>query len=323
MSEAASGASAFTATVEERHEATADIALLTLRPPFPVQAPPPGSHLDVAVRLPTGPETRSYSLVDLGHDDGLLRIAVRKEPDGRGGSAWMHRLRPGDEVEVTGPLDEFPLTPGPAPSLLLAAGVGITPVLGLARALKARGGDYRVLYTGRARPDMAFTDALEAAHGARATVVESTQRGRVRAHDVISTLSPDGVLYVCGPMALLKDVRRVWEQDGRAPANLRFETFATSGALPARHFRVDVPSRGVSVDVPVGTSMLDALQEAGVELMYDCRRGECGLCRVRVLAAEGTVDHRDVFLSARQKNAGRHMCACVSRVAGTRVTIDC
>ncbi|XVQ09368.1 FAD-binding oxidoreductase [Spirillospora sp. CA-255316] len=93
------------ATVEARHEVAPDIVLITLRLPQPVPTPPPGSHLDVTVRLPGGGDSRSYSLVDLGHDDGRLRIAVRWQRDGRGGSVWMHSLKPGDELEVAGPID--------------------------------------------------------------------------------------------------------------------------------------------------------------------------------------------------------------------------
>ncbi|MFI1030486.1 PDR/VanB family oxidoreductase [Streptomyces sp. NPDC020951] len=311
------------ATVEAHQEVTPGIALITLRLPTPAPAPPPGSHLDVTVRLPGGSDTRSYSLVDLGHDDGLLRIAVRRQRDSRGGSVWMHTLRPGAELEVVGPVDEFPLNPGSAPSVLLAAGIGITPVLGLARALRARGADYRILYAGRSRDRMAFTAELETAHPGLVTLVESSGGDRVRPAEAVAGTPRNGVLYVCGPMGLLSDVRKAWQQDERPPADLRFETFGTSGSHPARPYQVTVPRHGVTVEVPVGTSMLDALHAAGVEIMYDCLRGECGLCRVRILEADGRVDHRDVFLSSRQRTEGRQMCACVSRIAGSGVTIDC
>ncbi|MFG2026512.1 PDR/VanB family oxidoreductase [Streptomyces sp. NPDC048825] len=317
------GGTKHVATVEARDDAAPDIVLITLRLPNPAPVPPPGSHLDVTVRLPGGDDTRSYSLVDLGHDDGLLRIAVRRQSDGRGGSMWMHSLTPGDELQVVGPLDEFPLNPGSAPSVLLAAGIGITPVLGLARALRARGSDHRIVYAGRSREHMAFTQELEAAHPGLVTLAESARGARVSPAEVVAGVPQDGVLYVCGPMGLLKDVRQAWQLEERSPADLRFETFGTSGDHPARPYRVTVERLGVTVQVPVGTSMLDALQSAGVEIMYDCLRGECGLCRVRILESDGSVDHRDVFLSPRQRAEGRQMCACVSRIAGPGVTIDC
>ncbi|WP_406109134.1 FAD-binding oxidoreductase [Streptomyces sp. NBC_01003] len=103
------------ATVGARHDVTPDIVLLSLRLSQSAPTPPPGSHLEVVVRLPAGPDTRSYSLVDLGRDDGLLRIAVRRHHDGRGGAVWMHTLGPGDELTVSGPVDAFPPDPGPGP----------------------------------------------------------------------------------------------------------------------------------------------------------------------------------------------------------------
>ncbi|GAA3785360.1 PDR/VanB family oxidoreductase [Streptomyces phyllanthi] len=313
-----------TAVVVTRTELVPDIVELVLRPSGPVRSVPPGSHIDITVPLPGGRELRSYSLVDRGHDDGLLRIAVRLQQDGRGGSRWMHDLRPGSEVGFAGPIDEFPLSPGRLPSVLLAGGIGITPIVGLAHALRTRGADYRLVYAGRSRDQMAFVDDLEREHPGRVRVFEDGHGTFADPDEVVASVPDGGVLYVCGPMGLLVAVRAAWERAARPPGGLRFETFGTSGVLPATPFRVEVPARGLSLDVPVGTSLLDALQSAGVEMMYDCRRGECGLCRVAILDVTGKVDHRDVFLSERQRAEGRAMCACVSRVAGgARITIDC
>ncbi|WP_327745447.1 PDR/VanB family oxidoreductase [Streptomyces europaeiscabiei] len=317
------GRTADLAVVAGRSELVPDIVELVLRPSAPVRSVPPGSHIDITVPLAGGPETRSYSLVDRGHDDGLLRIAVRLQRDGRGGSWWMHSLRLGSQITFAGPIDEFPLSPGPLPSVLLAGGIGITPIVGLAHALRTRGADYQLVYAGRSRDHMAYVGDLEREHPGRVRVVEDSHGALVDPDELVASVPDGGVLYVCGPMGLLTAVRAAWEHAARPPGGLRFETFGTSGALPAAPFRVEVPARGLSFDVPVGTSLLDALESAGVEMMYDCRRGECGLCRVAVLDVDGSVDHRDVFLSERQRAEGRAMCACVSRVAGASLTIDC
>jgi vanillate O-demethylase ferredoxin subunit len=311
------------ATVEERAEPVPGIAELVLRPDRPVPRIPPGSHIDVTVLLPGGPETRSYSLVDLGHADGRYRIAVRLDAHGRGGSRWMHALRPGAVVAVGGPIDGFAPSPGRRPSVLLAGGIGVTPIVGLARAARTTDTVYRVVYAGRSRDHMAFVDHLEQEHPGRVTVVESGRGTPLRPDAVVAGVPAGGVLYVCGPMRLLTAVRGAWQRAGRPPADLRFETFGTSGALPTTAFTAVVPARGLCVDVSPGSSLLEALEAAGVELMYDCLRGECGLCRVRVLAVEGRIDHRDVFLSARQHAEDTTMCACVSRLAGGSVSIDC
>lgn len=317
------GSAAATAVVLGRAELVPGIAELVLRPSRPVRSIPPGSHIDVTVPLPGGPEQRSYSLVDHGHDDGLLRIAVRLQEDGRGGSRWMHALRPGSRITFAGPIDEFPLSPGRLPSVLLAGGVGITPIVSLARALRTGGTDYQLIYAGRSRDHMAYVETLERHHPDRVQVVEDSTGNLVDPDQVVASVPDGGVLYVCGPTGLLTAVRAAWQRAARPPGGLRFETFGTSGAVPATPFRVEVPARGVSIDVPVGTSLLDALEAAGVEMMYGCRRGECGLCAVPILDVAGTVDHRDVFLSERQRAEGRALCACVSRVAGTSITIDC
>lgn len=307
------------ATVQARTEIVPGIVELVLRPAQPVHVIPPGSHVDVTVLVPGASETRSYSLVDLGDD--CYRIAVRLDASGRGGSRWMHTLQPGSPIEVTGPISEFAPSPGRRPSVLLAGGIGVTPIVGLARALRDAGTEPRIRYTGRSRTGMAYVDHLEREHPGRVTVVESELGTRLDPDNVVADVPDGGVLYVCGPMGLLTAVRAAWERAGRPAGDLRFETFGTSGTQPAVPFRIEVPARGLSVDVPVGTSLLDALEAAGVEMMYSCRRGECGLCRVAVLAADGEIDHRDVFLSERQRKEGRLLCSCVSRTSGACLTI--
>lgn len=311
------------ATVLAVEDTTPAIRLLTLQSDRPVPTVAPGSHLDVTVPLARGTVTRSYSLIDLGLDDGLLRIAVRLDTSGRGGSQWMHTLTPGRRLAVHGPISEFTPSPGHRPSVLLAGGIGITPVLGLARAIRAAGRDYRIVYTGRSRPTMAFVEHLASEHAEHLEIVETGLGASVDAPELVATVPDGGTLYVCGPMRLLADIRAAWQQAGRPPGGLRFETFGTSGSLAAVPFRVLILSRGVAVEVAVGTTMLDALTDAGVEVMYDCLRGECGLCRVQILSRDGLVDHRDVFLSERQRAEGREICTCVSRMAGTSITIDC
>ena len=317
------GSTSMAAVVEARRVLVPDIVELTLRPDRLVAAAPPGSHVDVTVDLLNGPETRSYSLVDLGHRDGRYRIAVRLDPRGRGGSRWMHALQCGARIALDGPISEFPPGPHRRPSVLLAGGIGITPVVGLARAMRDGGADYRIVYTGKSRARMAFVDHLELEHPGRVHIVESERGTRLDVEQVVADVPADGVLYVCGPMSLLTAIRAAWQRMGRTPGDLRFETFGTSGALPSVPFQVKVPARGLTIEVPTGVTLLDALENAGVELMYDCLRGECGLCRVKVLTAEGVMDHRDVYLSERQRAEGAVLCACVSRVAGPSVTLDC
>jgi ferredoxin len=120
---------------------------------------------------------------------------------------------------------------------------------------------------------------------------------------------------MCGPIRLMDAVRREWAGHGLPMPNLRFETFGNSGAWAPEKFRVSIPSLDREVVVDEDASMLEALEAAGVDVMWDCRKGECGLCTVRVLECDGRIDHRDVFLSDEQKQRDTSLCSCVSRVA--------
>jgi vanillate O-demethylase ferredoxin subunit len=145
---------------------------------------------------------------------------------------------------------------------------------------------------------------------------------RLDVHAAIDALHPDGEAYVCGPLRLMDAARTAWTVTGRPPARLRIETFGASGRYPTAGFTVRVADAGREVEVPATRTMLAALTEAGVEMMWECLRGECGLCTVAVLDHDLPLDHRDVFLSEDEQAAATALCACVSRASGGTVTID-
>ena len=151
--------------------------------------------------------------------------------------------------------------------------------------------------------------------GDRLRVHAGAENQRLDLGATFKTLPRGAMAFVCGPMRLLDDARRQWAVDGRAPTDLRYETFGSSGLLPTEAFTVRIRETGAEIVVPQGRSMLDALNEAGYEVMSDCRRGECGVCCIDVADIQGEVDHRDVFLSEHQKREGRKICPCVSRAS--------
>jgi vanillate O-demethylase ferredoxin subunit len=231
----------------------------------------------------------------------------------------MHRLRVGDMVEVTRPLQDFPLVPGADRHVLLAGGIGVTALVGMARALARLGADYRIAYVGRSRSVMAYADLLAAEHGERLTLhvdEDGTPLDVAELVDRIAVEPGRTELLMCGPVRLMDAVRRAWLRAGLSPADLRFETFGSSGWFEAEPFEVSVPELGITAMVSAQQTMLDALIGAGGELMWDCRKGECGLCVMAVSELSGRLDHRDVFLSDRQKDANELVCMCVTRVAG-------
>ena len=309
---------------EARLRATRDVArgvrLFEIEPADGSLPWTPGSNLNFTVFIGGQPDVRSYSLV--GEPDELYRVAVKLMPESRGGSAYMWSLQPGARMRISQPKNHFELAFGRPDYLLVAGGIGITPIYGMALALARRGARFRMLYGARSRDEMPFADELLARCGDRLELFADEAGRRMDLPAEIGRLHPDSELYVCGPIGLLDACRRTWAESGRRASRLRFETFGSSGRFAPEPFEVRIPRLGLAVRVPENKSMLDALQEAGVELVYDCRRGECGLCTVDILEVEGEVDHRDVFFSEHQKQENRKLCTCVSRVVKGAITID-
>jgi len=121
---------------------------------------------------------------------------------------------------------------------------------------------------------------------------------------------------------MLEAAKRHWHEAGRPVAQLRYETFGSGGSLASAPFKVSIPRLGLEIDVPANRSMLEALEEAGVEMIFGCRRGECGLCVLPIVEAPFPVDHRDVFFSPEEKATNGKLCTCVSRIAGGSITVD-
>ena len=138
---------------------------------------------------------------------------------------------------------------------------------------------------------------------------------------MFAALPQHAMTLFCGPIRMLDAARHAWEAAGRPMTDLRYETFGSSGLLPTDAFRVRLKGEGVELVIPRDRSMLDVLNEAGHEVMSDCRRGECGVCAIDIVAVDGEIDHRDVFFSDHQKQESRKICACVSRARGT-ITVD-
>lgn len=304
------------ATVLEAVWLTKAIRRIVLAPEIPVKVEA-GAHIDVMVELEDGRngerDRRSYSVVDASTDGSRLAVSVFNSPASRGGAAVMHALSPGDIIEITQPILDFPLRVGAPRYLLLAGGIGITAIAGMARVLRTIGADYRLVYVGRARAEMAYLRELQELHGDRLQLHVTDEGAPLVVTALIADLSRDTELYMCGPIRLMDAVRRAFTERKLAPPNLRFETFGNSGWFDAESFEVRVPHLGITTTVSASQTMLEALETAGADMMFDCRKGECGLCEVRVLDLHGDIDHRDVFYSERQKDARSKMCCCVSR----------
>jgi len=278
----------------------------------------PGSHLQLRVQIGARQEIRSYSLTGAG-DGGALRIAVKHLPPGnggRGGSHYLWSLVPGARVMVSAPANHFELDHRAPQVLLVAGGIGVTPLVGMARQLAARGADVAMRYAARSSAELAYGELLRETLGERLQTRCSDAGRSLDFAAEFDALRPGAQVYLCGPAPMMEAARRAWTQAGRPPADLRFETFGNSGRHAAQAFTVRLPRHGRDIEVPADRSLLDVLEAEGIEVLNECRRGECGLCVLDVVSHTGSIDHRDVFLSAEQKAEDTRLCACVSRAAG-------
>ncbi|MFM9699642.1 PDR/VanB family oxidoreductase [Streptomyces europaeiscabiei] len=307
--------------VAAKHQEAEDVVSLRLAASEGGVLPPwqPGAHIEL--HLPSG-RRRQYSLCGDPADRYRYRIAVRRVADGRGGSAEVHDvLGDGVRVAVTGrPRNAFPFA-AEASVLLVAGGIGITPILPMAREAARRGLDWRLVHTGRSRGSMPFAAELAelaAAAPGRVSVRPDDESGVPEAADLLSSIPAAGAVYCCGPAPMLDGVRRAFG-DSRASA-LHFERFAPAPITDGRPFELQLGDTGRVLPVPYDRSALDVLHEALPDLSFSCRQGFCGTCRVRV--AQGRVDHRDRRLTATERAAGA-MLPCVSRAPeGERLVLE-
>ncbi|MGW1713941.1 PDR/VanB family oxidoreductase [Streptomyces sp. NPDC002156] len=302
--------------IVDRRELAADgVLALTLRHPLGEQLPEwePGAHVDVVL----GPELeRQYSLCGDPADRSAWRIAVLREPDGRGGSAYVHgQLGLGDKVRVRGPRNHFALKPAPR-YRFVAGGIGITPILPMLAAAEAAGAEWTLLYGGRTRNSMAFTEEL-GRYGDKVTFAPQDETGLLDLDSEIGQLTEGTLVYCCGPGALLDAVEAVCP--GGALHVERFTPKVQQGGDDSE-FEVVLQRSGRTLTVPVDVSVLDTVRGAGVEVLYSCTEGTCGTCETDVL--EGTPDHRDSVLSDEEREAGETMLICVSRCRGPRLVLD-
>ncbi|MEF9872127.1 MULTISPECIES: PDR/VanB family oxidoreductase [Micrococcaceae] len=288
------------------------IKRIELAPQLPKRAEP-GSHIDLKVQINAEDAKRSYSVVESSADGTTLVISVLKAPLSRGGSTYMHELAVGDRLQITQPLQNFPLRVGAKHYILLAGGVGITAMANMASVLKRLNADYTLVFAGRKRSAMAYLAQLEAEHGSRLEVHVDDEGTSLSVNELLERAGEETELYMCGPIRLMDAVRRSWAELELDPSALRYETFGNSGWYDPEEFIVRVPKLNLEVTVPQGRSMLEALEDAGADMMSDCRKGECGLCEVRITEITGRIDHRDVFYSERQKRQSSKMNCCVSR----------
>lgn len=298
------------------------LELVPAAPGEPLPAFTAGAHIDL--HLPGGP-VRSYSLLNDPTERHRWCVAVHRDPASRGGSRQVHeQLRPGQLLTVSPPRNHFPLDEGAPLSVLIAGGIGITPLLCMVRRLTALGRPWVLHHAARTRAHAAFCDELQAlaaqGGGTLHRVFDQEPGGRMIDIAALVADLPDGAhVYCCGPAGMLAAFERATA--GLPPERVHLEYFAAKDAPAASGgFSVKLRRDGRTVPVPPGQSILDALAAIGAEPPWSCREGVCGTCEVRVL--EGVPDHHDMVLSPAQRDANDRMMVCCSGAKSPLLVLD-
>jgi vanillate O-demethylase ferredoxin subunit len=304
-----------------------DIRLVTLAAVdgSPLPAYQPGSHIDL--HLGSG-LIRQYSLCGAQDDASSYAVAVKREPESRGGSKWVHEvLDAGSELQISIPRNNFPMAAQARHSVLVAGGIGITPLISMARALQAQGRSFELLYFSRSIEHVVFRDELET--GALSTSCRfflglSRETVNEALREVLAP-RPDGAhVYLCGPRPFMDAVQDVAVQAGWPDDTVHLEYFNASAeagdTTGNTRFQVTLARSGVTVDVGADDTIIDVLRARGIDVETSCEQGVCGTCVTSVL--EGTPEHRDCFLTSQEKAQGNCMAVCISRSRSPRLVLD-
>ncbi|WP_287984653.1 PDR/VanB family oxidoreductase [Piscinibacter sp.] len=308
---------------------TEDVAGLELVPAdgLPLPALEPGAHVEFFIDRPGQPPlVRQYSVCNAPGESDAFVFGVKREPQSRGGSHWIHSLSPGDKVRLGAVRNLFPLSADAKSHVLLAGGIGITPVLAMAQHLASIAADYQVHYFVRGPEHVAFRERLAASSSLGRLHVHAGLDGpQVRAllGEIFARPKPGAHAYCCGPGVFMDTVAAVaageWPEE-----RVHFERFqapvAQQTTASDTAFDVILHKSGRRCHVEAGQSIVQALAAAGCDLMTSCEQGVCGTCLSNVL--EGTPDHRDAYLSKSEREGGRLILPCVSRSKTATLVLD-
>lgn len=313
------------AVVADKRAETRDICAIGLRGNIgsPLPSFQAGAHIDV--HLPGG-FVRQYSLCNAPTDRDRYVLGVLHNPSSRGGSRAVHEsVKPGDTLAISAPKNHFPLVAEAAHSILIAAGIGITPILSMAEHLCAIGASFDLHYSARSRDTAAFLKYMEASPFAskiRLHLSGGLNESRMNVRALLATPRSGWHLYVCGPRGFMDVVLGAARLAGWPAAQLHQEHFSAGTAQPAAGgcFEVMLARDGRIVQVGANESVVRALAAAGVSIATSCEQGVCGTCLTRVL--EGEPEHHDLFLSPEEQARNDQFLPCCSRSRTARLTID-
>lgn len=280
-----------------------------------------GAHVVVEMRDGQTTRLNPYSLMSSPLDTRDYTISVRRDDVGRGGSLFMHgKVRPGDRMVVSYPVNLFSLDLRAKKHLMVAGGIGITPFMAQTAQLAAAGGIFELHYAFRSQPLGTYADVLSERYGRRIHLYHD-DRGEKLPLDRLLASQPLGThLYICGPAGMIKWARERADALGWPPEAVHFEHFAAP--QPGAPFDVRLAVSGKQIHVGEQQSLLEAIEAAGVDPPYLCRGGVCGQCETNVISSDGRFLHNDHWLSEEEHLSGKKIMPCVSRFEGSSLVLE-
>ncbi|CAG9185766.1 PDR/VanB family oxidoreductase [Cupriavidus pinatubonensis] len=279
----------------------------------------PGAHIDL--HLGNG-LVRSYSLCGAPEVRDRYTVGVLQDRNSRGGSRYVHeQLRVGAKLTVSAPRNNFELDESAAHTVLVAGGIGVTPIVCMARRLAELGRSFTLLYCARTRAEAAFVESLSAYGDAVRFHFDDEAGAPPDMNAMLAGQDAQTHLYCCGPGPMLNAFEAACEAHGYPNVHIeRFAADPSTESVQEGEYVVQLSRTGSLVKVPSGKSLLDALLEAGLDVEHSCREGVCGSCETAVL--EGCPDHRDSVLSNSERASNKTMMVCVSGCKGSRLVLD-
>jgi ferredoxin-NADP reductase len=280
-----------------------------------------GAHVTVCMPAPDRLIRNPYSLMSSPADTSSYEIGVLKVDDSRGGSHFMHdNVRVGTELEISEPLNLFPPAKLARKHILVAGGIGITPFMSMMSELDALGADFELHYGVRSFEEGAFCRLLETRYGPRVHLYLQDKGQLVPLEQVLSKQPLGAHMYVCGPKPMIDWAIRTATLAGWPAENVHSEQFTAPPS--GKPFLLKLARSAREITVGGHQSILEALEQNGIEAPFLCRGGACGQCETAVSACDGFIEHNDHYLTDAEKATGRKIMICVSRIAGQSITLD-
>jgi hypothetical protein len=281
-----------------------------------------GAHLQIPLRLPDGKTgIRHYSICSNPQRRDIYEIAVLRDDNGSGGSTAVHeQFDIGQRLHCALPQNNFRLHNDNSPTVLIAGGIGITPIKPMAQALRTRNNALQIHYAARSHRNMAFGDRLRREFGDDIRLYSSADDEHIDIEQLLSSAPADAIFYICGPERLIDAISATAAELNIDANRIRYERFSAAAIIDSKPIQLELRRSAKQIEVQADQSVLNAMLDAGVDAIYSCRSGNCKTCAVKLL--EGEPDHRDTTLSAVEREQNQLFCPCVSRAQGDRLVLD-